>query len=139
MIYIELSVLHDICVRLPGFQLHPTFSEQPPTNGVKTWLVKMCRGQHTAAYLLLCVKITFTRTGISTFLHFWRAIPQTVFTQSKRYIHVVRADGFCLSVCILGKELDGCLCHSVKENFKQTHVQSKNTFYRRNTQLVRNV
>lgn len=27
---------------VPGFLLHPTFSEQPPTNGVKTWLVKMC-------------------------------------------------------------------------------------------------
>lgn len=38
---------------LADFQLHPTFSEQLPTNGVKTRLVKMCRRQHTAAYILV--------------------------------------------------------------------------------------
>ena len=54
---------HDIHVFVPDFQLHPTFSERPPTNGVKTRLVKMCRGQHAAADLLLCVKTTLTMTG----------------------------------------------------------------------------
>lgn len=66
-------------IYIPDFQLHPTFSEQPPTNGVKTWLVKMCRGQHTAAYLLLCVKTTFTRTDISKVLDVWKEISQAVF------------------------------------------------------------
>lgn len=55
---------------IPDFQLHPTFSERPPTNGVKTRLVKMCSGQHAAADLLLGVKITLRGNGISTFLEF---------------------------------------------------------------------
>ena len=92
---------------LPGFQLHPTFSEQPPTNGVKTRLVKMCRGQHTAASLLLCVKTAIRRTGIEQFSIF--VLKQKKFTQSKRYVLVVRAEGF-FSLCVsLVKELDGCL------------------------------
>lgn len=32
----------NIKIHVPGFQLHPTFSDQPPINGAKTWLVKMC-------------------------------------------------------------------------------------------------
>lgn len=47
---------------LPGFQLHPTFSGQPPINGVKTWLVKKCTGQHSAACLFMWVKTTFLET-----------------------------------------------------------------------------
>lgn len=65
-------------VFLPGFQLRPTFSEQPPTNGVKTRLVKMCRGQHTAASLLLCVKTAIGRTGIEQFSTFVKKKKKTI-------------------------------------------------------------
>lgn len=99
---------HSCVFFLPGFQLRPTFSEQPPTNGVKTRLVKMCRGQHTAASLLLCVKTAIGRTGIEQFSTFVKK-KKNNFTQSKRYVLVVRAEGF-FSLCVsLVKELDGCL------------------------------
>lgn len=43
-----------LCVWIPDFQLHPTFSEQPPTNGVKTRLVKMCRSQYNCSISVFC-------------------------------------------------------------------------------------
>lgn len=43
-----------LCVWIPDFQLRPTFSEQPPTNGVKTRLVKMCRSQYNCSISVFC-------------------------------------------------------------------------------------
>lgn len=77
---------------VPGFLLHPTFSEQPPTNGAKTRLVKMCWGQHAVAYLLRCVKTTvFTKKRTWKHLGFWEISKHFKF---KRYVQVVRAEGF---------------------------------------------
>lgn len=71
--------------------------------------------QHTAAYLLLCVKTTFTKTDIWKYMGFPGTNSWTVFPQSKRYILVLRAGGFFFLFVSLVKELDGCLRLLVKE------------------------
>lgn len=86
-------------VFLPGFQLRPTFSEQPPTNGVKTRLVKMCRGQHTAASLLLCVKTAIGRTGIEQFSTFVKKKKKTISHKVKDTSLLWELKGFSLCVC----------------------------------------
>lgn len=90
---------HSCVFFLPGFQLRPTFSEQPPTNGVKTRLVKMCRGQHTAASLLLCVKTAIGRTGIEQFSTFVKKKKKTISHKVKDTSLLWELKGFSLCVC----------------------------------------
>lgn len=104
---------------LPDVQLHPTFSEQPPTNGANRRQVKKWRGQRSAAYLLLWVKSALTRPKDQTNLNS-RVLDQFAVGrhQSKRYILAVKAEGAFLFECILVKEAYNC--YSVKEK----HIKS---------------